>query len=158
MFAARADICQIKIYQHPADMVKFVITKLYVLKIQNRLDVDLPYDITDIDPATSPGVVPPLSTIELVLTVVETPAVDPCVKLLTLPYSYGRPVFVEFNKKDTDANTQYIELTEMPGFTMLENNDNVDHIMEFGHHVKLYGASTGNICLDVWRDPTAQSS
>ena len=136
-------------------MVKFVIAKSYVLKIQNRLDVDLPYDITDIDPATPPGIVAPFSTIELVLTVPETPAIDPCVKLLTLPYSYGRPVFVEFNKKDTESNTQYIELTEMPGFTMVENNDTEDHIMEFGHHVKLYGESTDNICLDAWCDPSA---
>ena len=138
-------------------MVKFVIAKPYVLKIQNRMDVDLPYDITDIDPATPPGIVPPFSICELILNVAETPAVDPCVKLLTLPYSYGRPVFVEFNKKDTDPNTQYIELTEMPGFTIIENDDTEDHITEFGHHVKLYGDTTDNICLDVWCDPSASN-
>jgi hypothetical protein len=136
-------------------MVKFAIAKSYVLKIQNRMDVDLPYDITDIDPATLPGTVSPLSTIELVLNVTETPVVDPCVKLLTLPYSYGRPVFVEFNKKPNDPITQYIELTEMPGFTMIENDDTEDHILEFGHHVKLYGDTTDNICLDIWCDPSA---
>lgn len=145
---------QIKIYQHPTDMVKFFIVKPYVLKIQNRMDVDLPYDITDIDPATPPGIVPPFSMVELVLNVAKTPAVDPCVKLLTLPYSYGRTVYVEFSKDD-DPTIQNIDLTEMPGFTMVENDDKEDHIMEFGHHVKLYGESTANICLDVWCDPSA---
>ena len=135
-------------------MVKFIIAKPYVLKIQNRMDVDLPYDITDIDPAIPPGIVSPFSTVELVLNVVETPVTDPCVKLLTLPYSYGRPVFVEFSK-NTDPEIQIIDLTEMPGFTMVENDDSIDHIMEFGHHVKLYGDTTSNICLDVWCDPSA---
>lgn len=134
-------------------MVKFVIAKPYVLKIKNRMDVDLPYDITDIDPSTPPGIVPPFSICELVLNVAETPAVDPCVKLLTLPYSYGRPVFVEFSKDD-DPTIQNIDLTEMPGFIMVENDDSIDHIMEFGHHVKLYGDATSNICLDVWCDPS----
>lgn len=136
-------------------MVKFTITKSYILKIQNRMNVDLPYDITDINPTTPPGIVPAFSTIELVLNNIETPMVDPCVKLLILPYSYGRPVFVEFNKKDDDPATQYIDLTEMPGFTMVENDDTEDHILEFGHHVKLYGETTDNICLDVWCDPCA---
>jgi hypothetical protein len=136
-------------------MVKFTITKPYVLKIQNRMDVDLPYDITDVDPTAPPGIVPPFSTIEIVINNTETPVVDPCVKLLTLPYSYGRPVFVEFSKKDNDPTTQYIDLTEMPGFTMVENDDIEDHIMECGHHVKLYGETTENICLDIWCDPSA---
>lgn len=135
-------------------MVKFTIANTYVLKIQNRMDVDLPYDITDIDPTKPIGVVPPFSTLELVLNVAETPVVDPCVKLLTLPYSYGRPVFVEFSRND-DPTIQCIDLTEMPGFTMVENDDTEDHILEFGHHVILHGESTSNICLDVWCDPSA---
>ncbi len=62
---------------------------------------------------------------------------------------------MEFNKKNNDTITQYIELTEMPGFTMIENDDVEDHIMEFGHHVVLYGNTTDNICLDIWCDPSA---
>jgi hypothetical protein len=120
------------------------------------MDVELPYDITDIDPSVTPGVIPPLSHIELTLQPHQVPAIDPCVKLLTLPYSYGRPVFVEFSQKtNTSNNIQDIDLTEMPGFTMVENKTSVDHIMEFGHHVKLFGGDTHNICLDVWCDETA---
>lgn len=142
-------------------MVKFTISASYVLKIQNRMGVDLPYDITDIDPSILPGNVPAFSVIELILNNTETARttrtaiIDPVVKLLTLPYSYGRPVFVEFSKNDDDATIQNIDLTEMPGFTMVENNDTVDHITEFGHHVKLYGETTSNICLDVWCDESA---
>jgi hypothetical protein len=136
-------------------MVKFIITKPYILKIQNRMDVDLPYDISDIDPTTPSGIVPPFSTIELVLNNIETPVVDPCVKLLTLPYSYGRPVYVEFSKQEDDPTSQYIDLTEMPGFVMVENDDTKDHILEFRHHVKLYGETTENIQLDIWCDPSA---
>ncbi len=120
------------------------------------MDVELPYDITDIDPATPPGKVPANSSLELTLNVSSTPVIDPCVKLLILPYSYGRPVFVEFSRKDETAlSIQDIDLTEMPGFTMVENDEFVDHIMEFGHHVKLYGGMTSNICLEVWCDLSA---
>ena len=137
-------------------MVKFVIAAPYILKLQNNMDVELPYDITDIDPSKPPGIVPANSNIELTLNISSIPVIDPCVKLLTLPYSYGRPVYVEFSQKDVNTpSIQDIDLTEMPGFTMVENDDNVDHIMEFGHHVKLYGGSTSNICLEVWCDPTA---
>jgi hypothetical protein len=119
------------------------------------MNVDLLYDITDIDSTIAPSSVPPLSKLKLTLNIADSPVVDPCVKLLTLPYSYGRLVFVEFSKHNDDTVTQYIDLTEMPGFTMVENDDNVDHIMEFGHHVKLYGNKTDNICLDVWCDPSS---
>jgi hypothetical protein len=137
-------------------MVKFIIATPYILKIQNDMDVELPYDITDIDPSTPPGKVPANSSIELTLDIKSTPVNDPCVKLLILPYSYGRPVFVEFSRKDETAlSIQDIDLTEMPGFTMVENDITVDHIMEFGHHVKLYGGITSNICLEVWCDKNA---
>lgn len=139
-------------------MVKFLITESYTLKIANKLNVSLPYDITDIDPTIVPGSVPANSSVELVLKIEEKPVSDPCVKLLILPYSYGRPVFVEFSYDQEDPyarSIQDIDLTEMPGFMMVENDDSVDHILEFGHHVKLYGGSTANICIDVWCDGTA---
>lgn len=132
-------------------MVKFIITECYCLKIQNRLNDELPYDISDIDPAIPPGVVPPMSTRELIINVTEKPVIDPCVKLLTLPYSYGRPVFVEFSRKHEDAlSIQDIDLTEMPGFSMVENDETVDHISECGYNVKLYGGATSHICLEIW--------
>ncbi len=122
------------------------------------MDVELPYDITDIDPGTPPGKIPANSSIELTLNIEATPVINPCVKLLVLPYSYGRPVFVEFSRQDETAlSVQDIDLTEMPGFSLVENDEAVDHIMEFGHHVKLYGGITSNICVEVWCDPTAPS-
>ena len=155
----RASICQKQIASHHKQtttrMVKFIIATPYILKLQNNMDVELPYDITDIDPGTPPGKVPANSSIELVLNIESTPVIDPRVKLLILPYSYGRPVFVEFSSKE--STIQDIDLTEMPGFTVVENNDTVDHIIEVGHHVKLYGGITSNICLEVWCDSTAQS-
>ena len=125
------------------------------MKIQNSMDVELPYDVTDIDSTIAPGVVAPFSSTELFIQLSTVPVIDPCVKLLTLPYSYGRPVFVEFFQSTSLPDTQEIDLTEMPGFTMVENNKTVDHIMEFGHHVKLYGGDTNNICIEVWCDETA---
>ena len=139
-------------------MVQFTIlsSSQYILKIHNHMDVELPYDITDIDPNIAPGVLPPLSQVELNIQVQTAPVIDPCVKLLTMPYSYGRPVFVEFSlNSSSPSDIQNIDLTEMPGFTMVENNQSVDHIMEYGHHVKLFGGDTNNICLDVWCDETA---
>ncbi len=138
-------------------MVQFSIksTASYTVKIQNRMDVDLPYDVTDIDPTIAPSVVTPCSSTELHIQLVTTPVIDPCVKLLTLPYSYGRPVFVEFSQSSSRSDVQDIDLTEMPGFIMIENDESVDHIMEFGHHVKLYGGDTNNICIEVWCDETA---
>ena len=139
-------------------MVKFIIATPYILKLRNNMDVELPYDITDIDPGTPPGKVPANSSIELTLNIEATPVINPCVKLLVLPYSYGRPVFVEFSRQDETAlSVQDIDLTEMPGFALVENDEAVDHIMEFGHNVKLYGGITSNICVEVWCDPTAQS-
>jgi hypothetical protein len=132
-------------------MVKYTISEpaaVYTLHIQNRMDTALPYDITDIDPAVLPGSVPPQSSCTLRLNVTTSPVYDPCVKLLTLPYNYGRPVFVEF--RSAAGGQQVIDLTEMPGFTMIENDDSADHIAEDGYHVKLYGTSTSNIRLDVW--------
>jgi hypothetical protein len=139
-------------------MVKFVITESYTLKLTNKMDVALPYDITDIDPAIPAGTIPANTKLEFILSIRNKPVVDPCVKLLILPYSYGRPVFVEFSYDQDDPfarSLQDIDLTEMPGFTMVENDTTVDHIMEFGYHVKLYGGSTANICIDVWCDETA---
>jgi hypothetical protein len=139
-------------------MVKFIIATPYILKLRNDMDVELPYDITDIDPGTPPGKIPANSSIELTLNIEATPVINPCVKLLVLPYSYGRPVFVEFSRQDETAlSVQDIDLTEMPGFSLVENDEAVDHIMEFGHHVKLYGGITSNICVEVWCDPTAPS-
>lgn len=132
-------------------MVQFTIMSSYVMKINNRLDVDLPYDLSDIDPSIPPGVVAPLSQIELKINVSTVPIIDPCLKIFTLPYSYGRPVYLEFSQKTyTPSTIQDIDLTEIPGFTMVENDNAVDHIMECGHHVKLFGGDTSNICLDVW--------
>lgn len=136
-------------------MVQFTIvsTMSYTLNIQNRMDVDLPYDITDIDPNIAPGIVPPSSTLSLPIQLRSVPVIDPCVKLLTLPYSYGRYVFVEFSQdSQSPTSVQDIDLTEMPGFTMVENDNTVDHIQECGYHVKLFGGDTNNICLDVWCD------
>lgn len=125
----------------------------YVLKIQNRLDLELPYDISQVDPTIQPGVVPPSSQIELVLNISSVPVIAACVKLLTLPYSYGRPVYVAFSQKtDSPPNIQDIDLTEIPGFIVVENNDAVDHIMESGHNVKLSGGNTNNIFIEVWYD------
>lgn len=139
-------------------MVKFLITESYTLKIANNMNVSLPYDITDIDPTIPAGSIAAHTCVELVLSINTKPVIDPCVKLLTLPYSYGRPVFVEFNYDQDDPyslSLQDIGITEMPGFTIVENDDSVDHIMEVGYHVKLYGGSTANICIDVWCDETA---
>jgi hypothetical protein len=137
-------------------MVQFVVTtpSHYDIQIKNRLDNELPYDITDLDPSISPGAIPPRSDIQLRIHLSSVPVIDPCVKLLTLPYSYGRPVFVEFSQDATSSSIQNIDLTEMPGFTMVENNMTVDHISEFGHHVKLSGGTTDTICLEVWCDAT----
>lgn len=129
-------------------MVNFIVNgDEYCLKLRNDLNNDLPYDISEIDSTVAPGVLAPQTSVELRFRPSSVPIIDPCLKLMTLMYSYGRPVFVEFGKDNT---IQTIDLTEMPGFTMIENTNEVDHIYEYGHHVKLYGDSTTNICVDVW--------
>lgn len=131
-------------------MVKFtIIGKEYKMKIHNSLTSDLHYDVTGIDATIPPGKVAPSSEIELVIQPPQIPIINPCVQLLVLPYNYNRPAFVEFST-DEIPTIQNIDLTEMPGFSMVENDDSIDHIMEAGYNVKLYGSDTSNIRLDVF--------
>lgn len=131
-------------------MVKFTITgQAYVLKIRNHLSSELPYNVTELDPSIPPGTIPPSSDLELIIKPSTIPIVNSCVKLLVLPYNYNRPVFVEFSVNES-SSIQNIDLTEMPGFVMVENDDTIDHIMEVGYNVKLHGNDTSNIVFDVF--------
>jgi hypothetical protein len=132
-------------------MVKFTITgQTYVLKIRNQLSSEVPYNVTGIDPSIVPGTVAPSSEIELIITPQTIPIINPCVQLLVIPYNYNRPVFVEFSADESSSIIQNIDLTEMPGFTLVENNDSVDRIREVGYNVQLHGGNTSNIVLDVF--------
>jgi hypothetical protein len=132
-------------------MVKFTITgQTYVLKIRNQLSSEVPYNVTEIDPTIPPGTVQPSSEIELTITPQVIPIINPCVQLLVIPYNYNRPVFVEFSADESAPSIQNIDLTEMPGFTLVENHESVDRISEVGYNVQLHGENTSNIVLDVF--------
>lgn len=132
-------------------MVKFTITgQTYVLNIRNHLSSELPYNVTELDPSIPPGTVPPSSDIELRITPQTIPIINPCVHLLSIPYNYNRPVFVEFSADESSPSIQNIDLTEMPGFSLVENHDSLDRIREVGYNVQLQGGNTSNIVLDVF--------
>lgn len=131
-------------------MVKFTITDQYMLKIRNHLSSELPYNVTELDPSIPPGNVPPSADVELIIKPLTTPIVNPCVHLLSIPYNYNRPVYVEFSVDESSTSIQNIDLTEMPGFVMVENHDSFDRIREVGYNVQLHGGNTSNIVFDVF--------